>query len=133
MSSNVVSEPGVHAFHVGKYNAVMAADIVRIGKRHPTRLYIREWIAAEAPHITQKTLAERMGCEPGTVSKLLNGKMDMTLEWLASFADALDKSVPDLFRDPKAPTRDELLAAGTPEELRQAIDLLKIVKTGTHS
>lgn len=110
----------------------MSEPIVRIGKKHPARLYIREWMAAQTPTLTQKGLAERMECEPGTISKLLNGKMNMTMEWLASFADALDRSVPDLFRDPTAPTRDELLSAGTPEELRQAIGLVKMAKTGTH-
>lgn len=109
----------------------MAQDITRIGKKHPTRLYIREWMAAETPTLTQKRLAERMGHEPGTISKLLNGEMEMTTKWLASFADALDKSVPDLFRDPRAPTRDELLSAGTPEELRQAIQLVKLAKAGS--
>jgi hypothetical protein len=39
--------------------------------------------------------------------------------------------VPDLFRDPAAPTRDELLAAGTPDELRQAIRLIQMARTGT--
>jgi len=104
----------------------------RIGSKHPTKLYIREWMAQETPTLTQKRLAERMNCEPGTVSKLLSGQMEMTTSWLANFADALDVSVPDLFRDPRAPTQAELLAAGTPEELRQAIKLVQMAKgTGT--
>lgn len=104
----------------------------RIGKRHPTRLYIREWMAHETPTLTQKRLAERMGCEPGTVSKLLSGQMEMTTSWLANFADALDLSVPDLFRDPKTPSQAELLAMASPEELRQAIRLVQLAKTGTN-
>lgn len=109
----------------------MDYELDRIGKKHPTRLYIREWMAAETPTLDQKRLAERMGCEPGTVSKLLSGEMKMTTEWLANFADALDKSVPELFQDPNAPTRDELLSAGTADELRQAIRLLRLAKTGS--
>lgn len=103
----------------------------RIGRKHPTRLYIREWMARETPTLTQKRLAERMECEPGTVSKLLSGQMEMTTSWLANFADALDLSVPDLFRDPTAPSPSELLKMATPEELRQAIRLVQLAKTGT--
>ncbi len=103
--------------------------IDRIGSKHPTRLFIREWIKDAG--LDQKRIAERMECEPGTVSKLLNGGMEMTTFWLASFADALDISVPQLFLDPKTPTRDELLAAGTAEELRQAIQLVRMARTGT--
>jgi transcriptional regulator with XRE-family HTH domain len=90
-------------------------------------------MALESPTLTQKRLAERMGCEPGTVSKLLNDGMKINLGWLANFAAALNKSVPELFIDPRAPTRDELLAAGTPEELRQAIELVRMAKRGTRS
>lgn len=99
--------------------------IDRIGSKHPARLFIREWMAEERPNLTQKRLAERMGCEPGTVSKLLNGQMEMTTGWLANFADALDKSVPDLFRDPKAPSRDELLRGVSNEELTTALQLIE--------
>lgn len=103
--------------------------IDRIGSKRPSRLYIREWIKKRS--LDQKRIAERMNCEPGTVSKLLNGSMEMTTKWLGLFADALDLSVPELFRDPAAPTRDELLAAGTPDELRQAIRLIQMARTGT--
>lgn len=104
--------------------------VERIGSKHPSRLYIQEWIGERG--LSQKQVAERMAIEPGTVSKLLTGKMEMTTAYLAGFADALDLSVPALFADPKAPTRDELLAAGTPEELRQAIQLVRMAKgTGT--
>lgn len=100
----------------------------RIGSKHPARLYIREWMLSETPTLTQKRLAERMDTEPGTVSKLLNGHMEMTTSWLAHFADALDLSVPDLFRDPKAPTRDELLRGYSNEELTSALQLIETTR-----
>lgn len=103
--------------------------IQRIGRKRPTRVYLREWM--EELDVDGERMAERMDCSPGTVSKLLNGKMKLTIEWLSRFADALDRPLPDLFRDPKAPTRDELLAAGTPEELRKAIELVRLSKTGS--
>ena len=111
----------------------MSGKITRIGRKQPVKHYIRELMALESPTLTQKRLAERMGCEPGTVSKLLNDGMKINLGWLANFAAALNKSVPELFIDPRAPTRDELLAAGTPEELRQAIAVVKMAKAGTRS
>jgi transcriptional regulator with XRE-family HTH domain len=104
------------------------SPIERIGKKHPAKLFIREWMARETPTLTQKRLAERMDCEPGTVSKLLNGQMEMTTGWLANFADALDLSVPDLFRNPDAPTRDELLRGYSNEELTSAIQLIQLTR-----
>lgn len=104
-------------------------SIARIGNRHPSQLFIREWI--EYRTHDQKKVAERMGIEPGTVSKLLNNKMKMTIEYLSGFADALDVSVADLFRDPRAPTQNELLSMGSPDELRAAMRLVQLAKTGT--
>lgn len=104
-------------------------SVTRIGNRHPSQLFLREWIAERG--LEQKQVAERMEIEPGTVSKLINSRMKLTIEYLAGFADALDVSVSDLFRHPKAPTRDELLAMGTPEQLRAAMQLIQTMKTGT--
>lgn len=103
--------------------------ITRIGSRHPSQLFLREWLVKRG--LEQKQVAERMEIEPGTVSKLLNGRMKLNIEYLASFADALDLSVADLFRHPDMPTRDELLAMGTPAELRAAMQLVQMAKTGT--
>lgn len=106
--------------------------VQRIGSKHPSRLFIREWIKKRG--LDQKRVAERMECEPGTLSKLINDKMEMTTSWLAGIADALDVSVPDLFRDPDTPTQDELLSMGVaPDELKQAIRLVLIAKTGSDS
>lgn len=121
------SNPGLRGFHGGNYNALMS--IARIGTRHPSRLFLKEWIAYRG--LEQRHVAERMDIEPGTVSKLINGRMRLTIEYLAGFADALDCSVSDLFRHPETPTRDELLAMGTPEELRAAMQLVQMAKTGT--
>lgn len=105
-------------------------SVTRIGNRHPSQLYLREWIAERG--LEQKQVAERMEIEPGTVSKLLNARMKLTIEYLSGFADALDVSVSDLFRHPKTPTRDELLAMGTPDQLRAAMQLIETMKTGTN-
>jgi transcriptional regulator with XRE-family HTH domain len=129
-SRAVISDAGMPSGAGGAYTPRMAD---RIGSKHPSRLFIREWIKKRG--LDQKRVAERMDCEPGTLSKLLNGKMEMTTAWLAGIADALDVSVPDLFRDPDMPTRDELLSLGpvTTEEFKQALQLVRIAKTGTDS
>lgn len=123
----MISEPGLRGNLGGAYDAAMS--VTRIGKRHPAQVYIREWIAHRG--LEQRQVAERMGIEPGTVSKLIRGNMRLTIEYLANFADALDVSVSDLFRHPDAPSRDELLAMGTPDQLRAALTLIKTMKTGT--
>jgi plasmid maintenance system antidote protein VapI len=71
--------------------------------KRPYRLYLEEWIAFKS--LNQDVMAERMNCSPGTVSKLIAGKMKQNLEWLARFAHALgpDVEVTDLFRHPERP------------------------------
>jgi len=107
--------------------------IDQIGNRRPPRLFIREWM--EHLGFTNRRLAERMDRAEGTVSKLLaaadpvnsRGKrttQKITVEYLAEFAEALNVDVPQLFRDPKAPTRDELLKGYSDEELTSAIQLI---------
>lgn len=61
-------------------------------------LYIRERM--RDPRITGDTLAERMGTTPATVSRLLNGKRKMTLEWLFAFSKALAVPIETLFTPP---------------------------------
>ena len=109
----------------GNYNAAMD----RIGPKHPFRMFIREWM--EYRHIDNERLSERMDCSPGTVSKLLNGGMKMTTEWLTGFANALDVAVPDLYRDPNQPSAEDLLRNATPEQRAQVISVISaLLKTG---
>lgn len=83
--------------------------VTRIGGRRPYRIYLAEWI--EAKGLTQDQIAARMDCSPGTVSKLVGGKMSQTPEWLARFAYALgpDVEVRDLFHHPATPSPEDLL------------------------
>ena len=85
--------------------------------------------------LTNRKMAERMERAEGTVSKLLSaadpvnsrGKrttQKITVEYLAEFADAMNLEVPQLFRDPKTPTRDELLKGYSDEELTSAVQLI---------
>lgn len=103
-------------------------DQDRIGSRHPVRLHLKEWVKFR--DLDQKRLAERMSCEPGTVSKLMSGKLKLSTEWLARFADALNTSVPDLFRDPRRPSPEDLLR-GVTDEKRD--EILRVIKAMTEA
>lgn len=73
-----------------------------VKNEEPTDLppvFIRERM--KYPRITGEVLAERMGTTPPTVSRLLNGKRKMTLEWLYAFAKALDTPISALFSPPE--------------------------------
>lgn len=106
--------------------------MAQIYGRKQARLFIREWI--EFKKLDQRRVAERMDIKDGTVSKLINGHMQMTLTWLAGFADALDVEITDLFRDPNRPTQQDLLSGLNEEKRQQAEDYLKyLAATGTDS
>lgn len=96
------------------------AMVTRIGKRRPFQLFIKEWI--EHKTLDQDQVAARIGCSPGTLSKLISGKMRRTDEWLAAIAYALgdDVDVTDLFRHPKTPRPEDLLK-GLPEDERERV------------
>ena len=65
----------------------------------------------------------------GSVPVFQDGDFTLTqsvaiVEYLAEFAEAMGIEVPQLFRDPNAPTRDELLKGYSDEELTSAIQLI---------
>lgn len=98
----------------------------RIGPRHAHRHYIREWMRKRG--LSQAKVADRMDTDQATVSKLLTGKLRISDIWLYGFAEALDVAVPDLFRDPKRPTQDELLAGLSEEDTRKVISMIEAFK-----
>lgn len=102
--------------------------IERIGPKKPLRHFIREWMTYR--DINQTQVADRMECGTGTVSKLLSGKMEMTLAWLEGFAYALNVEPLDLFRDPNAPTQLDLLRDESPERQAEIIRVIKALKAG---
>lgn len=125
ISETVSQEPSISSLGIrlnawAKYDA----DVTSRGLRQrPYRLFIRERIVLKGRN--DKEIAESMGCEPGTVSKLLSGKMKMTLRWLAGFAYALDCELSDLFRDPAAPSQNELLKDVPEEKVRAFIEFVR--------
>ena len=90
--------------------------VTRIGGIRPPRIYIDEWMATK-PGLDRKRLAERMGTTPGTITKKLQEPWKIDAIWLERFREALGlASVTDLFRDPAAPTPDEMLKGLNEEE-----------------
>jgi len=101
--------------------------VERIHQSKPARLYIREWMAT-IPGLDQKRLAERMERSEGAVSKKLKAPEKIDAQWLSDFANALSIAVPDLFRDPNAPTPEELLRGLTPQQAKEVIDFASFVR-----
>lgn len=107
---------------------IRSGMVTRIGPKRPFQLFIKEWI--EFKQLDQQRVAERMGCEPGTLSKLISGKMRRTDEWLAAIAYALDIDVVDLFRDPERPSPADLLRDISPEDQERVVRVIRAM-TGT--
>jgi len=100
--------------------------MTRIGPSKPFRHYIPEWM--EKKGVNQERLAGRLDCESSTISKLLTGRQRLSDVWLSGIAAALDVEVADLFRDPKQPTREELLAGLTEDQKRTVITLINALR-----
>ena len=94
--------------------------------KRPYRLYVREWITHK--ELDQADVAEMMECEPGTLSKLISGKMNWTAEWLARAAHALNIEVVDLFRHPNDTPQEDLLK-NLPNGKRQ--EVVRVIKALT--
>lgn len=95
--------------------------VTRIGGWRPPRLYIEEWMET-IPGLDRKRLAERMGVAAGTITKKLTNPEKIDAKWLEGFRKALDlPSVTDLFRDPNAPTPDEMLKGLSDDQKEEVV------------
>lgn len=105
----------------------MSGEVPKIGGRRPPRLYLREWMAKR--EMTQMDIANRLDVKStGTISKKLAKPNQMSVEWLAAFAYALDVDVKRLYEHPDKPTQEELLSR-LDEPMRAVIDqVLKSAK-----
>jgi transcriptional regulator with XRE-family HTH domain len=82
-------------------------------------------------NLTQRRLAERLDCQEGTISKLLNGQMEMTQSWLAGIATAMNREVTDLYRHPDQPSADELLRRLPQEKREEALRYIDFLAKNT--
>ena len=76
--------------------------------------------------VTQEQMAGRLEVSQGTVSKILKKPTAMTQAYMAAIAHALELEISDLFRDPKRPTREEILAGLDDDQVEH---LLRIAET----
>ena len=95
------------------------------------RVFLLEW--RNYLNLTQEQVADRIGTTKGTVQRMEVNTREPNLGYLAAFAEAIDREVSDLFRDPKAPTQNELLKGLEPAQLREVEDFASYVRqrTGT--
>lgn len=94
-----------------------------VKESEPTDLppvFIRERM--KYPRLTGEVLAERMSTTPATVSRLLNGKRKMTLEWLFAFSKALDTPISELFLPPQQD--DRVYGEAAISDLLERIDFI---------
>lgn len=90
------------------------------------RVYLREW--REYLDLTQEQVADRIDTTKGTVSRMEINTREPNLGYLAAFAEAIDREVADLFRDPARPTQDDLLREASPEQAREIADFAAFVR-----
>lgn len=129
MSSAVISGAAIQGLSAMEYSSTMAqkpkASVARIRFKRPPPLFLQEWM--DKFQLSGEEMAGRMDCSPGTVSKLLNGKMKITEEWKARFVDALghDVTVPDLYRHPDRPTQEDLLRGLSDDQKDRVIKAIR--------
>lgn len=111
----------------------MPTRIHHTAHRRPARIFLKEWLDYRG--LTAERLADRLETSKSVVSKLMTGKQRYNHDWLERIAYALDCEVWQLYRPPRVPTADELLAQMDPIARETAmnvlVDLSKLRKTGT--
>jgi transcriptional regulator with XRE-family HTH domain len=107
----------------------MAGMVARIGPKRPRRQYLQAW--RDSRGLTQQQVADRVGTSKGVVSNWESGKRGMSAGVIEALEEALQLEPGDLFRDPAQPSADELLRDATPEQRRQALQVIEaLLKTG---
>jgi transcriptional regulator with XRE-family HTH domain len=107
----------------------MSGMIARIGPKRPRRQYLQAW--RDSRGLTQQQVADRVGTSKGVVSNWESGKRGMSAGVIEALEEALQLEPGDLFRDPAQPSADELLRDATPEQRRQALQVIEaLLKTG---
>lgn len=78
--------------------------------------------------LNQAQIAGRMDTEQAAISKLLRSKQQLTDTWMLGFAEALDIEVADIFRDPNAPTQNEILEGLTYDQKETVTQLISVMR-----
>lgn len=115
-------------------NSFWVATGYGVRMKQQARLFIREWRKHRG--LTQQRLADRLGVDKGTISKLENGKMPWDQKYILGIAEALGIEPASLFmRDPSQPdyawTLWEQAKKLSPEEARKASEMIRIMSGNT--
>lgn len=97
----------------------------RIHPRRPPRLYLAAWREAHQPPLTQELLGARLGVSDVTISRWETGARRPDINVIAAYAEALGRDFRDMFRDPKAPSADDLLRDQPPDVQSAAIKMIR--------
>jgi transcriptional regulator with XRE-family HTH domain len=101
----------------------------KIYPRRRRRVFLAEW--RESKNLSQKQLAERLGCDVMTISRWELGKVAISTDALAALAEALggDLMEPeDLYHHPDKPTANQLLRDQPPDIVDSALKMLKAIR-----
>lgn len=101
----------------------------KIYPKRTRRVYLTEW--REAKNLTQKQLAERLGCDVMTISRWELHKVAISTDALAALAEALggDMMEPeDLYHHPDKPTPNQLLRDQPQDIQDQALSIIKAIR-----
>lgn len=98
----------------------------KIYPRRPRKVFLAEW--RESKNLSQKQLADRLGCDVMTVSRWELAKVAISTDALAALAEALggDMMEPeDLYHHPDQPSPNQLLRQLTPDDRDHFIRQIK--------
>ena len=101
----------------------------KIYPRRARQVFLAEW--REHYRLSQKQLAERLGCDVMTISRWELSKVAITTDALAALAEALggDLMEPeDLYHHPDMPTPNQLLRGQPPEIQEQALSIIRAIR-----
>lgn len=100
--SRKFSFEGIHLLCAHRHNAVMKEKQLtedEIAKNRHTLRFVKPWMKLRG--LTQRKLSEELGMSEPSVSKWLNGKVNMTLSQFTKVAELLNANPEDLLFDPK--------------------------------
>lgn len=101
----------------------------KIYPKRRVKTYIAEW--REHYGLTQKQVAERLGCDVMTVSRWELHKTAITMDILAAIAEALAGDTieaEDLLHHPERPTPNQLMRDQPQELQEQALSILRAMR-----
>lgn len=104
---------------------------VKIYPKRPRRVYLAEW--REHYGLSQKQIAERLGCDVMTISRWELHKTAITTDALAALSEALGGALmepEDLYHHPDQPSPNQLLRGQSAEIQEQALSIIRAIRKG---